>query len=52
MAQLPLIGHLRKVLDDHTLPLEDPGTSMIEAGWLVDMIMKVEKVYRANGSIQ
>ncbi|MBD3261012.1 MAG: hypothetical protein GF334_04920 [Candidatus Altiarchaeales archaeon] len=52
MAQLPLIKYLRKVLDEHTLPLEDPGVSMIEAGWLVDMIVKVEKVYRANGSLQ
>lgn len=51
MEQLPIIRYLREVLNEHTLPLEQPGAGMIEAVWLVDMLHVVEGVYRAHGSL-
>jgi hypothetical protein len=48
---LPILDYLRKVLDEHTLPLEDPGSGVIEAGWLVEMVQKVEATYRRYGTI-
>lgn len=46
MEQLPILAYLREVLDEHTLPLEQPGTGMIEARWLLEMIGEVERVYK------
>jgi hypothetical protein len=45
----PILRYLREVLDEHTLPLEDLGTGLIEATWLLDMIHKVETIYRNDG---
>jgi len=42
---------MRKVLEDHTLPLEDMNAGMIEALWLVMMLKEVEEKYRKNGTI-
>lgn len=50
MARLPMLSYLREVLDEHTLPLEDMNAGMVEATWLIYMIVDVEKVYRSNGS--
>jgi hypothetical protein len=48
----PILIHLRKVLEDHTLPLEDMNAGMIEALWLVMMLKEVEEKYRKNGTIE
>ncbi len=48
----PILKHMRKVLEDHTLPLEDMNAGMIEALWLVMMLKKVEDKYRKNGTIE
>lgn len=48
----PILEHLRKVLDDHTLPLEDMNAGLIEAKWLVMLLKEVEDKYRKNGTIQ
>ena len=47
----PILTHMRKVLEDHTLPLEDMNAGMIEALWLVMMLKEVEEKYRKNGTI-
>jgi hypothetical protein len=47
----PILIHLRKVLEEHTLPLEDMNAGMIEALWLVMLIKEVEDKYRKNGTI-
>lgn len=47
----PILKHIRKVLEDHTLPLEDMNAGMIEALWLVMMLKQVEDKYRKNGTI-
>ena len=44
----PLITYMRKVLDEHTLPLADKGAGLVEATWLIDMIHKVEECYKVN----
>ncbi len=43
---LPMLLYIRTVLYEHTIPLEDPNTGMIEAGWLIDMLHSVEATYR------
>jgi hypothetical protein len=48
----PILEHLRKVLEDHTLPLADMNAGMIEARWLVMLLKEVEDKYRENGTIQ
>ena len=48
---LPMLFYLQLVLDEHTIPLEDPNTGLIEAVWLLDMIRKVEAAYRDYGTI-
>lgn len=50
MARLPMLAYLREVLDEHTLPLEDMNAGMVEATWLIYLIVDVEKVYRSNGT--
>ncbi len=47
----PILAHMRKVLEDHTLPLKDMNAGMIEAIWLIRMLKKVEAKYRKNGTI-
>lgn len=47
-TKTPLLNHLRKVLDDHTLPLDDLEGGLIEAIWLIHMIHKVEVIYEKN----
>jgi hypothetical protein len=49
MEQPPMLKYMRKVLDEHTIPLEDMNAGLIEAVWLLLMIDKTEKVYKANG---
>lgn len=49
MEQRPLLEYMRRVLDEHTIPLEDLGTGIVEAVWLIRMINKTEEVYRTNG---
>lgn len=49
MAEQGMLKHMKKVLDEHTLPLEDTNAGLVEAVWLIYMINEVEKVYR-NGS--
>ena len=47
----PILIHMRKVLEEHTLPLADMNAGMIEALWLILMIKEVEDKYRKNGTI-
>ncbi len=47
----PILKHMRKVLEDHTLPLQDMNAGMIDALWLILMIKEVEDKYRKNGTI-
>ncbi len=47
----PILIHMRKVLEEHTLPLKDMNAGMIEALWLVMMLKEVEDKYRKNGTI-
>lgn len=47
----PIIEYMRKVLDEHTIPLADKGSGIVEATWLIDMIHKVEETYRKNGTL-
>lgn len=47
--QFPMISYMRKVLDEHTIPVDEGG--LIEAIWLVKMISKVEETYRSHGTI-
>ena len=42
---------MRKVLEEHTLPLADMNAGMIEALWLVKMLKIVEDKYKKNGTI-
>ena len=49
MDRTPILTYLRKVLDEHTLPLENSNAGLIEAEWLLDMIHKVEEGYKKNG---
>ena len=49
MVQTPVLTYLREVLDEHTLPLTDGKTGLVEAEWLLDMIHKIEESYRNNG---
>lgn len=51
MDQWPIVNYLREVLNEHTLPLAQPGVGMIEARWLVDLLHTVEKVYKNNGCL-
>ncbi len=44
----PMIEYMRKVLDEHTIPLADKGAGLIEATWLVDMINKTEQCYKTD----
>jgi hypothetical protein len=44
----PMIEYMRKVLDEHTIPLADKGAGLVEATWLVDMIHKVEERYKTD----
>lgn len=46
MAEHRMLKHMREVLDEHTLPLEDMSAGLVEAVWLIYMINEVEKVYR------
>ena len=48
--RLPMLGYLREVLEEHSLPREDMNAGMIEAVWLIYLISQVESVYRSNGS--
>jgi hypothetical protein len=49
---LPLINHLWRVLDEHTIPIEEePGSGYIEAGWLVDLVARVQNKYKQNGTL-
>ena len=45
----PMIEYMREVLDEHTLPLADKGTGLVEATWLIDMIHKTEERYKIDG---
>ena len=47
----PILIHMRKVLEDHTLPLADMNAGMIGALWLILMLKEVEDKYRKNGTI-
>lgn len=42
----PILDYMREVLDEHILPLAGRGAGLVEAPWLVDMIHKVESVYK------
>lgn len=46
----PMIRYLRKVLEEHTLPLADKGSGLVGAGWLVDMLFKLEEYYRMHAA--
>lgn len=46
----PILNHMRRVLDEHTLPLDDGCHSgVVEAVWLLYMIHAVEEAYKQNG---
>ncbi len=45
----PMITYMREVLNEHTLPLADKGSGLVEATWLVDMIHKTEERYKLDG---
>ena len=42
----PMLKYLRQVIDEHSIPLEDPNTVMIEAEWLVEMLAIVEEIHK------
>lgn len=42
----PMLKYLRDVIDEHSIPLEDPNTVMIEADWLIEMVAAVEDVHK------
>ncbi len=44
----PILDYMRKVLDEHTIPLIDKGTGLVEATWLIDMIHKTEEHYKTD----
>lgn len=46
----PMIKYLRKVIDEHSIPLEDPKTVMIEADWLIEMLASLEEVYKNDSA--
>jgi len=46
----PMIDHLRRILDEHTIPLSSEGAGLVEATWLIDMIHAVERHYKKNGT--
>ena len=48
---IPILKYMRTVLDDHTIPLEDIGTGMIEAVWLIDMINVTVEENKKNGTL-
>lgn len=48
---LPILLYLRIVLDEHTIPLADPRTGLVESVWLLNMIQKVEAAYREYGTL-
>lgn len=45
----PILDYLREVLNEHTLPLADKGSGLIEATWLIEMIEKTEEHYKTDG---
>ncbi len=45
MDTLLMLKHVNDVVDEHSIPLEDPNTAMIEAQWLVDMLKTLQAVY-------
>lgn len=45
----PILRHMRRVLDDHTLPINESHAGVVEAVWLLYMIREVEEAYRQNG---
>lgn len=45
----PIISYIRELLDEHTLPLEGSEAGVIEAGWLVVLLHKLEEKYRDDG---
>ena len=49
MINSPILSYIRELLDEHTLPLEDSEAGIIEAGWLIVLLHKVEEHYRNNG---
>lgn len=49
MDQTPILTYLRKVLDEHTIPLESVNAGLVEAEWLLNMVRKLEKDYVKNG---
>lgn len=44
-SEQPMVDFIREVIDEHTLPLSDSGSGMIEAAWLVDMLFAVKGAY-------
>lgn len=47
--QSPMLDYLREVLDEHTLPLAGSNAGLVEALWLLEMLRKVEALYKKNG---
>jgi len=50
-SQTPMLDYLRKVLAEHTVPLEGMAASMITAGWLLVILNKAEATYKKHGTI-
>jgi len=46
-----MLSYMREVIDEHSIPLEDPDTVMIEADWLVDMMLKVQEAYKNDDKL-
>ncbi len=40
-----MVDFIREVIEEHTIPLDEPGSGLVEAGWLVDMLFTVKDAY-------
>lgn len=47
----PIIRYLREVLEENTILLEDGEAEWVKTDWLIDMIFKVEALYRKHGTL-
>jgi hypothetical protein len=45
-----MLKHVKEVVDEHSIPLQDPNTAIIEAAWLVDVLTTLQAVYSNDGS--
>ncbi len=52
IKDLPLLGHIGTILDEHTLPVDSPGISgEVEAIWIINVLCEVQEKYKEHGTI-